>query len=204
MKQLNFFQQLGMTQEVSSDTFYYRPGIFNQADSDRYLTTFLKDVPWSRQVVLMYNKEVITPRLRAWYGDTDIDNPTDQNRSRLLPWTVELLEIKAVVEILSGIAFNSVLLNFYRDENDSVAWHSDRDAVPGKNKFVASVSFGQERYFDLRCKTDHSKKFRVLLENGSYLLMKSAFQDKWEHRIAKSTIPMKPRINLTFRISELI
>ncbi|MBA3695702.1 MAG: alpha-ketoglutarate-dependent dioxygenase AlkB [Methylotenera sp.] len=85
-----------------------------------------------------------------------------------------------------------------------MAWHSDRDAVPGRNQYVASVSFGQERYFDLRRKSDHTEKFRVLLENGSYLLMKGAFQDKWEHRIAKSKVPMSPRINLTFRISNSI
>ncbi|MFC3158116.1 hypothetical protein ACFOEQ_05990 [Chryseobacterium arachidis] len=30
--------------------------------------------------------------------------------------------------------------------------------------------------------------------------MKGDLQENWEHRIAKSTIPMKERINLTFRL----
>jgi alkylated DNA repair dioxygenase AlkB len=67
--------------------------------------------------------------------------------------------------------------------------------------FVASVSLGQERVFDIRNKEDHTTKFNILLEDGSYLLMKGDFQDKWQHRIAKSTVPMKERLNLTFRIS---
>jgi len=34
--------------------------------------------------------------------------------------------IKEKVEPLCGVTFNSVLLNYYRDGNDSVAWHSDK------------------------------------------------------------------------------
>ena len=59
-------------------------------------------------------------------------------------------------------------------------------ACRGKNKFVASVSFGEERLFDIRSKYDHTNKFSILLEDGSYLLMKNNFQEKWQHRIAKS------------------
>ena len=55
--------------------------------------------------------------------------------------------------------------------------------------------------FDLRKKDDPTKAFSVLLEDGSYLLMKGEFQDKWQHRIAKSRLAMGPRINLTYRIS---
>jgi alkylated DNA repair dioxygenase AlkB len=133
----------------------------------------------------MYGKEIITPRLTAWYT---------------FPWTKELLQIKERVENVSSINFNSVLLNYYRDGNDSVAWHSDDDGVPGKNKFVASVSFGEERMFDIRSKNDHQNKFSILLEDGSYLLMKNDFQENWQHRIAKSKLSMKGRLNLTFRI----
>jgi alkylated DNA repair dioxygenase AlkB len=201
MKQLNFIQDIGEAEEVSSDIFDYRPAIFNKADSARFLKTFLETVPWGQTSQLMYGKKVVTPRLTAWFGDPNTDYSIDGNESPTLPWTPELLEIKAEVEAISGIAFNSVLLNFYRDGNDSVAWHSDRDGVTGRNKYVASVSFGQERRFDLRKKDDPTKTFTVLLEDGSYLLMKGEFQDQWQHRIAKSRLSMGPRVNLTFRIS---
>lgn len=50
----------------------------------------------------------------------------------MLPWSPELMEIRAKVEGLTGILFNSVLLNYYRDGNDSVAWHSDRMVCPSE------------------------------------------------------------------------
>lgn len=105
-----------------------------------------------------------------------------------------------MVEPLAGISFNSVLLNYYRDGNDSVAWHSDKESIMGSQPVIASVSFGEVRSFDIRSKADHSKKYLVRLEHGSFLLMKCGLQENWEHRIAKSIKPMKPRVNLTFRL----
>lgn len=204
MKQLDFLQEMGELPNVSSDTFDYRPGIFSPADCQRYMDTFLTTAPWSQLTTVIYGKEIITPRLHAWYGDANTEYTINGNSAQAPQWTPELLEIKDKVEAISGIRFNSVLLNYYRDHNDSVAWHSDRDNVPGKNRYVASVSFGQARDFELRLKTNHATKFKVLLENGSYLLMKGLFQDQWEHRIAKSRTPMQPRINLTFRITRTI
>jgi alkylated DNA repair dioxygenase AlkB len=201
LKQLNFLSAFGDIENVSSDIFDYRPAIFSQAECDRYLQTFLSEVRWSQLTTMMYGKEVLTPRLYAWFGDANAGYSINGNDFRPTPWTPELLEIRSRVEALAGMRFNSVLLNYYRNEHDSVAWHSDRDHESGRNRYVASVSFGQARHFDLRRKKDHSKKFSVLLESGSYLLMKGEFQDQWEHRIARSTIPMSARINLTFRVT---
>jgi alkylated DNA repair dioxygenase AlkB len=108
--------------------------------------------------------------------------------------------IKKRIEPFSSAYFDSVLLNYYRDGNDSVSWHTDNDGVPGKNWIVASVSFGQPRTFDFRLREDHSVKYSVELENGSYLLMKGGFQERWQHRVAKSKDAPGPRINLTFRV----
>ncbi|WP_394800341.1 alpha-ketoglutarate-dependent dioxygenase AlkB [Niabella pedocola] len=90
-------------------------------------------------------------------------------------------------------------LNYYRDGNDSVAWHSDKDTIPGLKTEIASVSLGQERNFDFRNKDDHKQQYSIKSEHGSLLLMKPDLQKYWEHRIAKSARPMQARINLTFR-----
>ena len=116
-----------------------------------------------------------------------------------MPWTSELLEIKAAIEHATGMEFHGVLLNYYRDGNDSVAWYADKDTVPGLKTEIASLSLGEERNFDFRSKEDHRRRYSLKLQHGSLLLMKGDLQKYWEHRIAKSTVPMKPRINLTSR-----
>lgn len=198
MRQLNLLDGMGESQGLSTDIFDYRPGIFSKGESEIFLHKFINEVPWQQTSLHIYGKAVLTPRLTAWYGD-GADYPVYGHKPHAHPWTPELLMIKERIEPLAGVTFNTVLINYYRDGSDSVSWHDDEDRTPGKNMFVASVSFGQERIFDIRRKDDHAQKISVLLEDGSYILMKGDFQSKYEHRIAKSTKPMKPRINLTFR-----
>ena len=116
------------------------------------------------------------------------------------PWTPILSEIKTRVEEVSNVTFNSVLLNYYRNERDSVSWHSDDEPELGENPIIGSVSFGDVRTFQLRHKTDKSLKISKELPDGSYLLMAGSTQHHWEHQIPKRTRQIGPRINLTFRV----
>lgn len=200
MEQLSFFGEAGQSKDLPVELLEYRPGLFSANESDLLMKKFISEVPWQQRIVKMYDKEVITPRLTAWFGDKATDYSFAGKLIDPNPWTPELLMIKARVEPLAGVKFNSVLLNYYRDGNDSVAWHSDKETVLGKYPVIASVSFGQVRSFDIRNKHDHSKKYSVRLENGSFLLMKGGLQENWEHRIAKTAKAIKPRVNLTFRV----
>lgn|GEM_PF-562405 len=176
----------GRTEQGSAEAFSgILPGLFSQEEGDYFLKKFIAEAPWKQTVQKMYDKEVVTPRLTAWYGDLGTDYSHPGRISDPTPWTRELLEIKAKVEPLAGTKFNSVLLNYYRDGNDSVAWHSDKESILGKRPVIASVSFGQVRSFDIRNKADHNEKYSVRLEHGSFLLMKSGLQEQWEHRVVK-------------------
>jgi alkylated DNA repair dioxygenase AlkB len=115
-------------------------------------------------------------------------------------WSPELADLKERIEKFTGYRFNSVLLNLYRDGNDSVAWHRDKESELGNRPVIASVSLGQVRNFDFRKVDDHHKKYSLALEHGSLLIMKGDLQLYWEHRITKSSRKMKPRVNLTFRL----
>jgi alkylated DNA repair dioxygenase AlkB len=200
MDQLNMFGESGVTTGLPEDLLAYTPELFTETESTHYLQKFIATIPWEQRTVVMYGKPVITPRLTAWFGDSGKNYAYTGTRFQPHPWTPELLAIKARLEPLARVSFNSVLLNYYRDGNDSVAWHSDNETELGKQPIIASVSFGQVRRFDIRHKKDHDRKYAVRLENGSMLLMKGDLQLHWEHRIAKSTTPLKARVNLTFRI----
>jgi alkylated DNA repair dioxygenase AlkB len=200
VEQLSFFSEAGQSAGLPPELLDYRPGIFNGHESECLMRKFINDMPWQQKVIKIYNKEMVTPRLTVWVGDLGTDYSFSGEKYNPLPWTKELLMIKNRIEPLAGTTFNSVLLNYYRDGNDSVAWHSDNENSLGRHPVVASVTFGQVRSFDIRNKHDHSKKYAVKLESGSYLLMKAGLQEHWEHRIAKSPRPMKERVNLTFRM----
>jgi len=191
-KLFNDFEQLKLPQELMD----YTPGFLTLEESSELMDYLLKVVPWQQQKIMMYDKEVLAPRLSAWYGDK---RQRDEGKREALTWLPELYTIKERIEAYTGISFQGVLLNYYRDGNDSVTWHSDKDTIPGLKTEIASVSLGQERNFDFRNKHDHKRQYSIKLEHGSLLLMKADLQKYWEHRIAKSTRPMQARINLTFR-----
>jgi len=200
MEQLAIFPEAGQTKGLPKELLDYHPDLFSKEESEWLLNKFIEETSWKQKLVNMYDKMVATPRLTAWYADEDTYDYTSLRRSEPLSWTPELLMIKKRVEAVTGTIFNSVLLNYYRDGNDSVAWHSDNEKALGTHPVIASVSFGQVRSFDIRNKTDHSEKYSIRLESGALMIMKGDLQQNWEHRIAKSIKPMKARINLTFRV----
>ena len=199
MDQLSFFGELEAI-KLPADLMEYYAAVFAPDEAMNLMKTFINSVPWEQRKISMYGKEMMTPRLTAWYGDPGKDYTFSGSKFDPLPWTNELLLIKQKVETISQMQFNSVLLNYYRDANDSVAWHSDDEYELGIKPIIASVSLGQVRRFEVRHKTDHQKKYAVDLQNGSVLLMKGDLQHNWEHRIPKSTKSLKERVNLTFRV----
>lgn len=199
MGQLNIFaEDEGLL--FPGNLLTYDPAFLEGMESLRLLDLLGTTVPWEQHPVTVFGKTLLTPRLTAWYGDPRSVYRYSGSRFDPLPWTPPLLEMKTRVESHTGAVFNSVLLNYYRDGSDSVAWHSDHEEELGDKPLIASVSLGQERKFEFRKKLDHRLKYALKLGNGSLLIMKGRLQDEWEHRIPKSSAPMIPRIGLTFRM----
>lgn len=199
MEQLSFFAFSGQSNGLPADVLEYHAGFIDKHRSNLLLKTFINSTPWQQKLVKMYDREVLTPRLTAWYGDAEGIDYGAIGKSIPMEWTADLLDFKAHAERASCMTFNSVLLNYYRDGRDSVAWHSGKETVMGSHPIIASISFGAVRDFDIRKKEDHNEKYTVRLEHGSLLIMKGDLQSKWEHRIAKTSNKTGPRVNLTFR-----
>jgi len=200
MKQLTLFNSEELY-EFPKDLLEFREHFLNREEADLLKDKLLHSAPWEQRTQKMYDKTVITPRLTAWYrDDRKTYDAADSNTSSTNSWTPELFSLKERIEKEFGYQFNGVLLNLYRDNNDSVAWHRDKESRYGKRPVIASISLGQTRNFDFRKKDHHQSKYSLPLPHGSLLIMKGDLQEHWEHRIAKSTIPMKERINLTFRL----
>jgi alkylated DNA repair dioxygenase AlkB len=182
-----------------AEVILYRT-LFSQLQSDRYLRELLDTTSWKQQTIKVFGKPVQLPRLTAWYGDKGKSYRYSGIQEDPEPWTPTLLAIKGEIETDSGVLFNSVLLNLYRGERDSVAWHSDDEPELGTNPVIGSVSFGETRTFQLRHKKDKQLRVKVELTHGSYLLMKGRTQHCWQHQVPKTSARRGPRINLTFRV----
>ena len=170
------------------------------APHDLIFKRLLNESKWQQREMNIYGRKVLQPRLTAWYGEPDKTYIYSGIKNIPLPWTDLLRELKRRVEDCTEERFNSVLLNYYRDNNDSMGFHSDDEKELGPEPSIASLSFGDRRIFLFK----HKKRsdlgmFSVPLPSGSVLLMKGATQRNYKHAINRETRPCGPRINLTFR-----
>jgi alkylated DNA repair dioxygenase AlkB len=185
---------------IADGELYYLHKLELGRDDDAIFDRLIADVTWRQERILVWGKMYLQPRLVAWYGDRGSDYTYSGIKLTPLPWTDLLLEIKVRVETVTAASFNSVLLNYYRDNRDSMGFHSDDEPELGPKPIIASISLGEERTFIMKHKLNKLvKPVRLKLASGSLLLMKGETQRYWSHGIAKESRPCGPRINLTFR-----
>ncbi|WP_328700939.1 alpha-ketoglutarate-dependent dioxygenase AlkB family protein [Aquariibacter albus] len=164
------------------------------------LSELIRDTPWRSEHITVWGKKHLQPRLVAWYGDEGRNYTYSGISMNPLPWTTTLLELRALVESTCDERFNSVLLNYYRDGRDSMGFHSDDEPELGPRPTIASLSLGESRIFAFKHKQrSDAPTVNIELASGSLLLMKGDTQRNWKHGIAKSSRPLGPRVNLTFR-----
>lgn len=190
--------QTGLT-IIENGEYLFVPNFFTKIDSDNFIKTLKQNILWKQESMNMYGKKVDFPRLTAWYGDNDKPYKFSGITLQPHPWTSEILAIKNKIEPQAKVIFNSVLLNRYRDGNDSISWHTDAEPELGRNPLIASVNFGDTRKFQLR-HINTKEKLEIELSHGSLLIMQGELQHFWQHQVPKTKEIKKERINLTFRV----
>jgi alkylated DNA repair dioxygenase AlkB len=167
--------------------------------ADSLQRTLRDDVPWEVHRIRMFGRQVDSPRLSCWMGDPAARYRYSGTEFVPQPWHPALLPLRDQLAACCGHAFNSVLLNRYRDGDDGMGWHSDNEPELGPAPVIASLSLGAPRRFLLRRRDDHAKKAEVLLDHGDLLVMGGQTQRHYQHSLPKSARPLAERLNLTFR-----
>lgn len=177
----------------------YHHGWLPRAAADALQHSLQSGVPWETHRIRMFGRWVDSPRLSCWVGDPEAIYR--YSGADFLPhaWTPELLELRDRLQSAVGGAFNSVLLNRYRDGKDSMGWHSDDEPELGAEPVIASLTLGAARRFLLRRRDDHALKAEYLLEHGDLLVMAGETQRYYQHAVPKTAKVAAERINLTFR-----
>lgn len=179
-------------------TVNYYGKLISLKEANYYLEALLNRIEWKNDEAVIFGKRIVTKRKVAWYGDKSFEYTYSNTTKLALPWTKELLELKAIVEERVGEKFNSCLLNLYHNGDEGMAWHSDAEKDLKRNGAIGSLSFGAERKFAFKHK-ETKETVSLCLEHGSLLVMKDATQTYWLHRLPPSKLITKPRVNLTFR-----
>lgn len=212
--------------EVPNGLLFYSKNFFNKKISDRSVEYFLennaslsvdelyrnglegknigeidfKHIKWKQDSISLYGKTIPLPRLTSWYGDGGKHYTYSGIKSYPNEWNDGLSYLKREVEKVCDVAFNSVLLNWYRNGEDYINWHADDEKELGKNPVIASVNFGETRDFIIRRNDDNAQKLTIPLDHGTLLIMQGELQHFWQHSVPKRKKVTGSRFNLTFRM----
>lgn len=137
---------------------------------------------WRQPVVRMYDRDVLTPRMVA------------RLEPDILPMMPELIDS---LSDRYHARLDQVSAGWYRDGNDSVAYHGDRVARERDEAIVATVSLGAARRFLIKPKGG-GRGHSFSLGHGDLVVMGGSCQRTWEHAIPK-TASAGQRIALMFR-----
>ncbi|XP_072474495.1 alpha-ketoglutarate-dependent dioxygenase alkB homolog 3 isoform X1 [Notamacropus eugenii] len=182
------------------------PNFIESKEADWIFEQLCQDIPWKQRTGIREGISYLQPRLTAWYGEL----PYTYSRITMEPnpqWHPVLTMLKKRIEENTGHTFNSLLCNLYRNDKDSIDWHSDDEPSLGRCPVIASLSLGATRVFEMRKKPPpeengdytYVEKVKIPLDHGTLLMMEGATQADWQHRVPKEYHSKEARANLTFR-----
>ena len=188
------FQKL----ELEDTILLYFPQFLDNNEADFWFENLNSTISFQSGEIKLFGKTFKKPRLEAFFADGNLSYSYSGQKLNTQRITHELNELKTRVESVSQLDFNAILVNLYRDGQDSNGWHADNEKELGSDPLIASVSLGAERIFEMQ--HIHSKKrIKLNLEHGSLLCMLQGSQRFWKHQLPKDKSVHLPRINLTFR-----
>jgi alkylated DNA repair dioxygenase AlkB len=167
----------------------YTPGFVPAAAAQGWFEALRAGVPWKAERRRMYDRDVDVPRLTGHYhltGEVPLPEAITQAARQVIEAT--------------GVPFNSVGLNYYRDGRDSVAPHNDHLEVLVEGFPIGLLSLGSVRRMTIRAKEPPRRVLHLDLEPGSLLMMSYATQLHYTHGIPKTKEAVGERISLAFRV----
>jgi alkylated DNA repair dioxygenase AlkB len=188
MQALLFESDVQSIADETTGPITYQSGVIPPELATQWFSALLEGIDWHSGARMMYERMVDVPRLHAHYAINDPGLPK---------------VLRAAFEMIRGqvdAPFNSIGLNFYRNEQDSVAPHNDKlhELVP--HQPIALLSLGATRTMIIRRKMPSHLKIELELEAGSLLLMGWNAQLHYDHGIPKLRRPVGPRISVAFRV----
>jgi alkylated DNA repair dioxygenase AlkB len=153
-----------------------------------------QNAAWAQHRRVMYEREVDVPRLIA-PAPLESETGNSSSLARLLR------SLAATLSSRYARPLESISLAYYRDGQDSVAFHGDKVGRLVNDSVVATVSVGAPRRFLIKPHPNEQRGGESLsfeLGWGDLFVMGGACQRTWQHAIPKCT-KADPRISIMFR-----
>ena len=183
--------------ELETNDFLYFENFLEKDLLHTEVLDFLKNkIDYEKRKIVVFGKEYFQPRLIKYFGEKNYSYSNSILKKEKMPEII--FKLKEFCESKFSIKLNCVLINYYRDENDSMGKHSDDEKELGSSPNIVSISFGDDRDFIIQNKKT-KENYKLVLKDNSALLMIGSSQRDFFHEVRKVKTKKNFRINLTFR-----
>jgi alkylated DNA repair dioxygenase AlkB len=155
--------------------------------ADAVLDAVIAALPWRCGRRYMYDRMVDDPRLSYRAPGPE-----------LIPHPV-LVQVRDALAARYRVPLGAPAFNYYRDGDDSVAPHRDRELRDTSDALVCVLTLGATRPFRLRPHgRTGGRSYDLAPASGDLLVMGGACQRDWEHAVPKVRAA-GPRVSVTWR-----
>ena len=194
----DYQHQSGEAIEIQDGKLDYFPVFLSAVESKGLFQQILNELVFQQNQIKIFGKAIAVPRLEAYFSLNGEKYGYSGQQLKNQPFPAFLNELRLRIEARTKNTYNALLINLYRDGQDSNGWHADNEKSLGSNPSIASLSLGAERPFELRHQRT-GQKLKIHLADGSLLHMYGELQHHWKHQLPKVRNFSGQRINLTFR-----
>ena len=173
-------------------------GWLSRDAADEALAALRDELGWEQREIVLFGRRILQPRLIAWAGDLGYRYSGQTLEPR--PFTPTAQRLLARVREETGVPFNHILANRYRNGADSMGLHADDEPELGPDPVVATVSLGVARRLVVRPRRKQDRaRHDVELGHGALLVMGGTCQRHYVHGVPRQAGIESERISLTFR-----
>jgi len=173
--------------------------LFTPQEAEHLMERLLA-LPFEFRSYKRYNKKVSVPRGQLAFTTSGITyNYTQAGGTPTILRFADYPFVESILEKVNsdtGLGFNTVLMNYYRDGADYISAHHDSTVGWDKAVGFATLSFGAERRFVLK-----SDKERLVIPHvaGSLIYLSYEQNQSYTHSVPKQLTVKEPRVSMTFR-----
>lgn len=193
--------------------FYYQDNFFDDNNLNT-INQYLDNIDFWYNV---NDKDDNIIRKQRWYHKEmkpfHNDWATKYSRWNSFEYDNYLIDLNNFVEnsvskiLEKKVKFNSILLNYYENNNNRISPHKDNKMVFGEEPIIVIISIGYERRFMIeKTYLDQYKKDKINpvnkiynLKNNSIMIMSGCSQRLFNHSILKEDNNHGERYSITFR-----
>ena len=189
---------MSLTTVISSDTSSLNIGDFKDTILLDECVSDIKQSLIHRPEIRVFGKTCHQPRDVGFFSDESVGYKYSRQMMRSQPLTDSLTKLLDTINHMFSSDFNGILVNLYRDGNDSIGDHSDDENILSSQGVVA-VSTGATRKFRIRDKQTRKIVKDIEMHHGMIVQMSGEFQKHYTHGIPVEKRVKEPRISFTFR-----